>query len=69
MGTGCWFHLLRLFPAMPEAGKIRSALNANLEAKNIAGEAAYLKEANRASFERTYAGLAAKARRGITRLE
>ena len=53
---GHWMlvHLLRLFPAMPEAGKIRSALNANLEAKNIAGEVAYLKEANRASFERTY---------------
>src|SRR5258708_9314171 len=53
---GHWMlvHLLRLFPAMPEAGKIRSALNANLEAKHIAGEVAYLKEANRASFERTY---------------
>src|ERR1700681_1089519 len=50
---GHWMlaHLLRLFPAMPEAGKIRSALNANLDAKNIAGEVAYLKEANRASFE------------------
>jgi hypothetical protein len=53
---GHWMlvHLLRLFPAMPEAGKIRAALNANLDAKNIAGEVAYLKEANRASFERTY---------------
>ena len=53
---GHWMlvHLLRLFPAMPEAPAIRSALNANLDAKNIAGEVAYLKEANRASFERTY---------------
>jgi hypothetical protein len=53
---GHWMlvRLLRLFPAMPEARQIRAALNANLDAKNIAGEVAYLKEANRASFERTY---------------
>ncbi len=53
---GHWMlvHLLRLFPAMPDAGKIRAALNANLEAKNISGEVAYLGQANRASFERTY---------------
>jgi hypothetical protein len=53
---GHWMlvHLLRLFPAMPEARKIRAALNANLEAKNISGEVAYLGQANRASFERTY---------------
>lgn len=53
---GHWMlvHLLRLFPELPEATEIRVALNANLDAKNIAGEVAYLKEANRASFERTY---------------
>jgi len=53
---GHWMlvHLLRLFPNMPEAGEIRSALDANLAAKNIGGEVAYLKQSNRASFERTY---------------
>ena len=53
---GHWMlvHLLRLFPAMPEARQIRTALGANLSAKNIAAEVAYLKQANRASFERTY---------------
>ena len=53
---GHWMlvHLLRLFPAMPEAHEIRGALNANLSAKNIAGEVAYLNQSNRASFERTY---------------
>src|SRR6266487_6914684 len=41
---GHWMlvHLLRLFPAMPEAHDIRGALNANLSAKNISGEVAYL---------------------------
>ena len=47
-------HLIRLFPNLPEAKQIRTALNANLSEKNIAGEVAYLKQANRASFERTY---------------
>src|SRR3989440_3383022 len=53
---GHWMlvHLLRLFPNLPEAKQIRIALNANLGEKNIAGEVAYLKQANRASFERTY---------------
>src|SRR5262244_3634297 len=53
---GNWMlvHLLRLFPNMPEAKQIRAALDANLTEKNIAGEVAYLKQANRASFERTY---------------
>jgi len=53
---GHWMlvHLLRLFPNMPEAREIRAALNANLSEKNIAGEVAYLKQSNRASFERTY---------------
>jgi hypothetical protein len=53
---GHWMlvHLLKLFPSMAEARDIREALNANLSEKNIAGEVAYLKQANRASFERTY---------------
>jgi len=53
---GHWMlvHLLKLFPNMPEAPAIRGALNQNLSDKNIAGEIAYLKQANRASFERTY---------------
>ncbi len=53
---GHWMlvHLLKLFPSMPEAREIRSALDANLSEKNIAGEVAYLKQTNRASFERTY---------------
>jgi len=53
---GHWMlvHLIRLFPNLPEAKQIRTALNANLSEKNIAGEVAYLKQANRASFERTY---------------
>ncbi len=53
---GHWMlvRLLRLFPLMPEAHDIRGALNANLSAKNIAGEVAYLNQSNRASFERTY---------------
>ena len=53
---GHWMlvRLLRLFPALPEAAQIRSALNANLAAENINGEVAYLNQANRQSFERTY---------------
>src|ERR1043166_2683228 len=53
---GHWMlvHLLKTFPGMPEAKEIRRALNVNLSEKNIAGEVAYLKQANRASFERTY---------------
>jgi hypothetical protein len=53
---GHWMlvHLLKLFPNMPEAPAIRTALGQNLSDKNIGGEIAYLKQANRASFERTY---------------
>jgi hypothetical protein len=53
---GHWMlvHLLRLFPALPEGRDIRTALNANLSGKNITNEVAYLGQANRASFERTY---------------
>src|SRR5262249_23001315 len=53
---GHWMlvHLLRLFPEMPESAAIRRALDENLGAKNILAEVAYLNQANRASFERTY---------------
>ena len=53
---GHWMlvHLLKLFPNMPEAPAIRLALGQNLSGQNISGEVAYLKQANRASFERTY---------------
>lgn len=53
---GHWMlvRLLRLFPRLPEATQIRSALNANLTAQNIAAEVAYLNQPNRQSFERTY---------------
>jgi hypothetical protein len=53
---GHWMlvRLLRLFPDLPEGPQIRAALNGNLAAENIAAEVAYLKQPNRASFERTY---------------
>ena len=53
---GHWMlvRLLKTFPNLPEATEIRRALDGNLREKNIAGEVAYLKQANRASFERTY---------------
>jgi hypothetical protein len=46
--------LLRLFPDLPEASQIRTALNQNLSAENIQREVGYLNQANRQSFERTY---------------
>lgn len=53
---GHWMlvHLMKLFPNLPEARDIRSALDSNLSEQNIAGEVAYLRQTNRASFERTY---------------
>ncbi|MEJ2719753.1 MAG: DUF2891 domain-containing protein [bacterium] len=53
---GHWMlvRLLELFPDLPEAAEIRAALDSNLSAANIAGEAAYFDQANRKSFERTY---------------
>jgi hypothetical protein len=53
---GHWMlvHLLRLFPALPEAREIRSALDANLTNGNLKNEMSYLMTGNRASFERTY---------------
>src|SRR5258705_4520898 len=53
---GHWMlvRLLRTFPGLPEAGQIRKALNANLAAENGLAGAAYFKQPNRQSFERTY---------------
>jgi hypothetical protein len=53
---GHWMlmRLLRIFPNLPEAGDIRKAIGANLSEENILVEAAYLKQKNRQSFERTY---------------
>ena len=53
---GHWMlvRLIRLFPNLPEAKRIRTALDENLSAKNIQAEVAYLNQANRQSFERTY---------------
>ncbi|HEX4948739.1 MAG TPA: DUF2891 domain-containing protein [Blastocatellia bacterium] len=53
---GHWMlvRLLKAFPNLPEAKEMRAALHENLSAANIQGEVAYLKQANRQSFERTY---------------
>ncbi len=46
--------VLRLFPALPEAAEIRTALNSTLTANNIVVEAAYFDQPNHQSFERMY---------------
>jgi hypothetical protein len=46
--------LLRLFPDLPQAAAIRSALTGNLSAANLRTEADYFTGPNRRSFERTY---------------
>ena len=53
---GHWMlvRLLRMFPNLREADTIRQALDKNLTRENVLVEAAYLKQANRQSFERTY---------------
>src|SRR5688572_29544857 len=53
---GHWMlvRLLRMFPNLREADAIRQALDKNLTRENIQVETAYLKQANRQSFERTY---------------
>jgi DUF2891 family protein len=53
---GHWMlvRLLKDFPTLPESKQIRIALNSNLTAENLKAEAAYMKEPNRQSFERTY---------------
>jgi len=56
---GHWLlvRLVRTFPDAPFAPSAREALRNSLTAENIAQEAAYLRAAGRASFERPY-GLA-----------
>src|SRR5213080_786173 len=56
---GHWLlvRLLRTFPNAPFAGAAREALRKSLTAENLKQEAAYLRGAGRASFERPY-GLA-----------
>jgi Protein of unknown function (DUF2891) len=53
---GHWMlvRLIRTFPGVPEALEIRNALGTSLSKANILAEAAYLKQPNRQSFERTY---------------
>jgi hypothetical protein len=53
---GHWMlvRVLRLFPDLPEAGKIRAVLNEDLSEQNLLAETAYLRQENRQSFERTY---------------
>lgn len=55
---GHWLlvRLLRTVPGLApaQADEIRAALDANLTAANLAGEAAYFAAPNRASFERPY---------------
>jgi Protein of unknown function (DUF2891) len=53
---GHWMlvRLMRLFPGLPDAPRIRAALDANLTAENIRIETNYLNQPNRQSFERTY---------------
>jgi hypothetical protein len=46
--------LLRIFPDLPEAREIRSALDSNLSAENIEVEVEDVHQASRKSFERTY---------------
>jgi hypothetical protein len=56
---GHWLlaRLTRLYPDAPFAAPAREALGANLTAEHIAQEVAYMRRADRASFERPY-GLA-----------
>jgi hypothetical protein len=46
--------LLRLNAALPEAGQISAAFDRHFTAAAVAGEIAYLRQASRQSFERTY---------------
>jgi hypothetical protein len=53
---GHWMlvRLLKTFPDLPNTPDIRSALETNITAENVAAEVAYLRQPNRKSFERTY---------------
>lgn len=46
--------LLRLFPALPQAGQIRAVLDEHLTVGNLAAELAYFRASGRGSFERPY---------------
>ena len=52
---GHWMlvRLLRMFPNLREADEIQQALDKNLTREKVLVETAYLKQANRWSFERT----------------
>lgn len=52
---GHWMlvRLLRMFPDLPNADKIRKAISGNLTAENILQEVRYPDQPNRKSFERT----------------
>jgi hypothetical protein len=61
--------ILRLFPKLPSAARIRKALDANLTKEHLAAELAYFKSPGRGSFERPYGwgwllALAAELRAG-----
>ena len=53
---GHWMlvRLLRMFPDLPEAARIRAVLNSNLTAGNVRVEVDYIDQPGRKSFERTY---------------
>ncbi len=53
---GHWLmvRLLKTFPDLPEAGQIRKVLGDHFTPEKISREVAYLQQANRKSFERTY---------------
>jgi hypothetical protein len=53
---GFWLlaKILRLFPELPEAAKIRPLFDAQLSAQNIAGELSYLARPGQGHFERPY---------------
>src|SRR5208283_1898718 len=46
--------VLRLFPGLPSAARIRAALDRNLTREHLAAERAYLESPGRGSFERPY---------------
>ncbi len=53
---GYWLlaHVLRRFPALPEAPRIRELVDAQFTEENVRGEVAYLHEPSRGGFERPY---------------
>ncbi len=53
---GHWMlvRILKAYPELPEAERIREVLDQNLSAENLVAEATYLDQPNRRSFERPY---------------